>query len=194
LARSWIFDLSAKNGVRLRLGRFTHCLGAGLAATVANLSIRGKSLMTTLAENKAIAGRWFDAFWGKSSDPDVIEGLASPDLVFQSAADQTCRGSHQALAFMTKLREAIPDFYLRASEITAEREIVIVNWEGDGTHMGPAFDGLQISSLKAGSGAAVAVAGHSVIKVEEGRIAGEWVWSTNRQHQTRDELLKRFAL
>ena len=31
---------------------------------------RGKSLMTTLAENKAIAGRWFDAFWGKRSDPD----------------------------------------------------------------------------------------------------------------------------
>jgi hypothetical protein len=30
--------------------------------------------------------------------------------------------------------------------------------------------------------------------VEEGRIAGEWVWSTKRQHQTRDELLKRFAL
>jgi hypothetical protein len=56
------FDLPAKNGVRLGLGRFTHCLGAGLAATVANLSIRGKSLMTSLAENKAIAGRWFDAF------------------------------------------------------------------------------------------------------------------------------------
>jgi hypothetical protein len=76
--------LSAKNGVRLRLGPFTHCLRAGLAATVANLSIRGKSLMTTLAENKAIAGRWSDAFWGKSSDPDIIEELASPDLVFQS--------------------------------------------------------------------------------------------------------------
>src|SRR3984957_8478947 len=57
-----------------------------VAATIANLSIRGKSLMTTLAENKAIAGRWFDVFWGKSSDSDVIEELASPDLVFQSAA------------------------------------------------------------------------------------------------------------
>ena len=45
--------------------------------------------MTTLAENKAIAGRWFDAFWGKRSDPDVIEELAGPNLVFQSAADQT---------------------------------------------------------------------------------------------------------
>jgi len=44
---------------------------------------------------------------------------------------------------MTKLREAIPDFYLHASEITAEREIVIVNWEGGGTHTGPAFEGLH---------------------------------------------------
>jgi SnoaL-like polyketide cyclase len=169
-------------------------LSAGLAAAVANLSTRGKSLMTTPAENKTIAGRWFDAFWGMSSDPDVVDELASPDLVFESAADQTYRGSHQALAFVAKLREAIPDFYLRASEITTEREIVIVKWEGGGTHRGPAFDGLQIASLEAGSGAPVAVAGHSVIKVEGGRIAGEWVWSTKRQRQTRDELLKRFAL
>ena len=35
-----------------------------------------KSLMATLAENKAIAGRWFEAFWGKRSDPDVIEELS----------------------------------------------------------------------------------------------------------------------
>jgi SnoaL-like polyketide cyclase len=150
--------------------------------------------MTTLAENKAIVGRWFDAFWGKNSDPDVIEELASPDLVFECAANQTCRGRHEALAFMVKLREAIPDFFLRASEITAEREIVIVIWEGGGTHTGPAFEGLQLGSLQAGSGVLVAVAGHSVIKVEGGRIAGEWAWSTKRQHQTQNQLLKRFAL
>jgi ketosteroid isomerase-like protein len=150
--------------------------------------------MTTLAENKAIAGRWFDAFWGKRRDLDAIEDLASPDLVFESAADQTCRGRHEALAFVNNLREAIPDFYLHASEITAEREIVIVSWEAGGTHTGPAFDGLQLGSLQAGSGVMVAVAGHSVIKVENGRIAGEWVWSTKRQHQTRDELIKRSAL
>ena len=150
--------------------------------------------MTTAAENNAIVGRWFDAFWGEGSDLDIIEGLASPDLVFQSAADQICRGSLEALTFMTKLREAVPDFHLYASEITAEREIAIVNWEGGGTHTGPAFDGLQIGPLQAGSGNLVAVAGHSVIKVEEGRIAGEWVWSSKRQRRTRDELLKRFAL
>ena len=92
--------------------------------------------MTTLAENKAIAGRWFDAFWGKRGDPDVIEELAGANLVFQSAADQICRGSQEALAFMTKLREAVPDFHLSASEITAEREIVIVNWEGVGRILG----------------------------------------------------------
>jgi predicted ester cyclase len=155
---------------------------------------RGKSLMTTLAENKAIAGRWFDAFWGKRSDPDVIEELAGPNLVFQSAADQTCRGSQEALAFMTKLREAVPDFHLSVSEITAEREIVIVNWEGGGTHTGPVFEGLQVGPLPAESGHRVTVAGHSVIEVKEGRIAGEWVWSIKRQHQMRDTLLKRLAL
>ena len=53
--------------------------------------------MTTLAENKAIAGRWFDAFWGKSSDPDVIEELASPDLVFESAAESNVPGKPPGL-------------------------------------------------------------------------------------------------
>jgi predicted ester cyclase len=155
---------------------------------------RGRALMTTLADNKAIAGRWFDAFWGKRSDPDVIDELARPDLVFQSAADQTCRGSQEALAFMTKLREAVPDFHLSASEITAEREIVIVNWQGGGTHTGSAFEGLQVDPLPAGSGHLVTFAGRSVIQVKEGQIAGEWVWSIRRQHQTRDTLLKRLAL
>jgi hypothetical protein len=181
------FDLPAKNGVRRGPGPCT-------AYSSQIPMFRGKSLMTTLTENKAIAGRWFDAFWGKRSDPDVIEELAGPNLVFQSAADQTCRGSQEALAFMTKLREAVPDFHLSVSEITAEREIVIVNWEGGGTHTGPAFEGLQVGPLPAESGHLVTVAGHSVIEVKEGRIAGEWVWSIKRQHQMRDTLLKRLAL
>jgi hypothetical protein len=181
------FDLPAKNGVRRGPGPCT-------AYSSQIPMFRGKSLMTTLAENKAIAGRWFDAFWGKRSDPDVIEELAGPNLVFQSAADQTCRGSQEALAFMTKLREAVPDFHLSVSEITAEREIVIVNWEGGGTHTGPAFEGLQVGPLPAESGHLVTVAGHSVIEVKEGRIAGEWVWSIKRHHQMRDTLLKRLAL
>jgi hypothetical protein len=92
---------------------------------------------------------------------------------------------------MTKLREAVPDFHLSASEITAEREIVIMNWEGGGTHTGPAFEGLQVGPLSAGSGHLVTVA---VIEVKEGRIAAEWVWSIKRQHQMCDTWLKRMAL
>ena len=185
MARAWILICQQKT--EFAAGWDPACIGYGSQIPMS----RGKSLMTTLAENKAIAGRWFDAFWGKRSDPDVIEELAGPNLVFQSAADQTCRGSQEALAFMTKLREAVPDFHLSASEITAEREIVIVNWEGGGTHTGPAFEGLQVGPLPAGSGHLVTVAGHSVIEVKEGRIAGEWVWSIKRQHQMRDTLLQR---
>jgi SnoaL-like polyketide cyclase len=188
MARSWILICQQKT--EFAAGRDPACIAYGSQIPM----FRGKSLMTTLAENKAIAGRWFDAFWGKRSAPDAIEELARPDLVFQSAADQTCRGSQEALAFMTKLREAIPDFHLSTSETTAEREIVIVNWEGGGTHTGPAFEGLQVGPLPAESGHLVTVAGHSVIEVKEGRIAGEWVWSIKRQHQMRDTLLKRLAL
>jgi hypothetical protein len=188
MARAWILICPQKT--EFAAGWDPACIGYGSQIPMS----RGKSLMTTLAENKAIAGRWFDAFWGKRSDPDVIDELARPDLVFQSAADQTCRGSQEALAFMTKLREAVPDFHLSASEITAEREIVIVNWQGGGTHTGPAFEGLQVDPLPAGSRHLVTVVGHSVIEVKEGRIAGEWVWSIKRQDQMRDTLLKRLAL
>jgi SnoaL-like polyketide cyclase len=76
--------------------------------------------MTSPTQNKAIAARWFDAFWGQHSDPDVVEELASPDLVFESSTDQTYLGSHEALAFMAKLREAFPDFHLDVGDITAE--------------------------------------------------------------------------
>jgi hypothetical protein len=120
---------------------------------------------------------------------------SSPALTWCSRAQPIKpAGKPEALAFMTKLREAVPDFHLSASEITAEREIVIVNWQGGGTHTGSAFEGLQVDPLPAGSRHLVTVVGHSVIEVKEGRIAGEWVWSIKRQDQMRDTLLKRLAL
>jgi hypothetical protein len=61
---------------------------------------------------------------------------------------------------------------------------------GGGTHTGPTFEGLQIDPLPVGSRNLIEVAGHSVIKVKESRIAEEWVWSVNRQQQMRETWLK----
>jgi predicted ester cyclase len=50
---------------------------------------------------------------------------------------------------------------------------VVGQWEGGGTHTGPAFDDLPIGSLPAGSGKKMHFTGTTVLRVENGMIAEE---------------------
>ncbi len=39
--------------------------------------------MSAIDQNKAIVGRWFTEFWGKSCNLGVVDDLAAPDMLLQ---------------------------------------------------------------------------------------------------------------
>jgi hypothetical protein len=70
-------------------------------------------------------------------------------------------------------------------ELAADREFVLVHWQGQGTHRGPAFDDFSIGPWPTASGKVFHLAGHSGIKLFGGKVVEEAIWSAQRLEQTR---------
>ena len=91
-------------------------------------------------DNKAIVGRWFTEFWGKTCNLAVVDELAAPDMLLQYSLHEPRRGRDDIKAFMTDFRAAFPDLnFWGAADLIAEGDYVVGRWEGGGTHTGPAF-------------------------------------------------------
>jgi predicted ester cyclase len=128
----------------------------------------------SVEENKAIVGRWFTEFWGAHFNPEVIDELAAPDIRFSYSLHAPRRGRDQVRAFATTFREAFPDLnFWGTADLIGEGDYVIGQWEGGGTHTGPAFSDLPVGSLPADSGARMHFTGVTIIKVENGLIVEE---------------------
>lgn len=142
--------------------------------------------MDTEALNKAIAGRWFTSFWGGASDLAVVDELATPDVVLQySMRDRLC-GHSAVKGFMAGFREAFPDLrFQRTGALIADRDIVVVRWQGGGTHAGSAFHDFNFGPWPTASGRRIALSGHTAVRLEDGLIAEEAVWSAERKIQLR---------
>ena len=65
--------------------------------------------MSKLDDNKAIVGRWFTEFWGKTPNLAVIDEIAAPDMLLQYSLHEPRRGREDIKAFMTDFRRAFPD-------------------------------------------------------------------------------------
>jgi predicted ester cyclase len=125
-------------------------------------------------ENKAVVGRWFNEFWGADFNPDVIDDLAEADIRFEYSMHAPCRGRDEVRAFAQKFRASFPDLkFWGTAELLGEGDYVVGQWEGGGTHTGPAFDDLPLGSLAAGSGRQMHFTGTTVLKVVDGRIVEE---------------------
>jgi len=48
--------------------------------------------MNKAEDNKAIVGRWFTEFWGKTCNLGVVEELAAPDMLLQYSLHEPRRG------------------------------------------------------------------------------------------------------
>jgi SnoaL-like polyketide cyclase len=104
-------------------------------------------------QNKAIVGRWFTEFWGNPWNPAVVDELAAPDIRFEYSMHAPRRGREDVKKFATEFRAAFPDLnFWGTADLIAEGDYVVGQWEGGGTHTGPAFSDLPIGSLPAGSG------------------------------------------
>lgn len=130
--------------------------------------------MSKEEDNKAIIGRWFTQFWGKTYDPAIVDELAAPDMLLQYSLHAPRRGREDIKAFMGDFRRAFPDLNFQgAADLIAEGDYVVGRWQGGGTHSGPAFGDFLMGSLPAATGRKMAFTGTTVLRVKNGKIAEE---------------------
>src|SRR5499427_3083315 len=130
--------------------------------------------MNKQENNKAIVGRWFTEFWGKNVDLAVVDEIASADMLLKYSLHEPRRGRHDIKAFMTDFRAAFPDLnFWGTADLIAEGDYVVGQWEGGGTHTGPAFRDFLIGALPAATGRKMRFTGTTVLRIEGGKIVEE---------------------
>ena len=95
-------------------------------------------------------------------------------MLLKYSLHQPRRGRDDIKAFMTDFRKAFPDLnFWGTADLIAEGDYVVGQWEGGGTHTGPAFSDFLQGSLPAASGRKMRFTGMTVLRVDNGRIAEE---------------------
>jgi predicted ester cyclase len=130
--------------------------------------------MSKESDNKAVVGRWFTDLWGKKVNLAVIDEIAAPDMLLKYSLHAPRRGRDDIRAFMTDFRAAFPDLnFWGTADLIAEGDYVVGQWEGGGTHSGPAFNDFLVGGLPAATGRKMHFTGITVLKVVNGKIAEE---------------------
>jgi predicted ester cyclase len=125
-------------------------------------------------DNKAIVGRWFTDFWGKTCNLGIVDQLAAPDMLLRYSLHAPRRGHEDIKAFMTGFREAFPDLHFwGAADLVAEGDVVVGRWEGGGTHSGSAFSDFLVGALPARTGRKMKFTGTTVLRLKDGKIVEE---------------------
>jgi predicted ester cyclase len=125
-------------------------------------------------DNKAIVGRWFTRFWGEKYDPGIIDEIAAPDMLLKYSLHEPRRGREDIKAFMTGFRTAFPDLnFWGVTGLIAEGDYVVGQWDGGGTHTGPAFSDFLAGSLPAATGRKMRFTGTTVLRLKDGKIIEE---------------------
>jgi predicted ester cyclase len=130
--------------------------------------------MSKEEDNKAVVGRWFTEFWGKSVNLGVVDEIAAPDMLLKYSLHEPRRGRDDIKAFMTNFRAGFPDLnFWGTADLIAEDDYVVGQWEGGGTHAGPAFNDFLNGGLPAATGRKMHFTGITVLKVINGKIVEE---------------------
>jgi predicted ester cyclase len=125
-------------------------------------------------DNKAIVGRWFTNFWGKNCNLGIVDEIAAPDMLLHYSLHEPRRGHKDIKAFMTDFRKAFPDLsFGGVADLIAEGDYVVGQWEGGGTHTGPAFSDFLAGSLPAKTGRRMHFTGTTILRVQNGKITEE---------------------
>lgn len=75
---------------------------------------------------------------------------------------------------MTDFRKAFPDLHFwGTADLIAEGDYVVGQWDGGGTHSGPAFSDFIQGSLSANTGRKMRFTGITILKVVDGKIVEE---------------------
>jgi predicted ester cyclase len=135
---------------------------------------RGAFAMSKEEDNKAVVGQWFTEFWGKGFNLAVVDEIAAPDMLLKYSLHEPRRGRKDIKAFITDFRAAFPDLnFWGTADLLAEGDYVVGQWEGGGTHTGPAFSDFLAGGLPAATGRKLRFTGTTVLKVIDGKIVEE---------------------
>ena len=105
--------------------------------------------MSKEEDNKAVVGRWFTEFWGKDVDLAVVDEIAAPEMLLKYSLHEPRRGRDDIKAFMSDFRTAFPDLnFWGTADLIAEGDYVVGQWEGGGTHTGPAFNDFLVGGFR----------------------------------------------
>jgi predicted ester cyclase len=130
--------------------------------------------MSLQDDNKAIVGRWFTDFWGERCNLAVVDDIAAADMLLKYSLHEPRKGRADIRAFMTDFRAAFRDLrFWGTADLIAEGDYVVGQWEGGGTHTGPAFGDFLAGSLPANSGRNMRFTGVTVLKLKAGKIVEE---------------------
>ena len=130
--------------------------------------------MSLQDDNKAVVGRWFTDFWGKTYDLSVVDEIAAPDMLLKYSLHEPRKGHEDIKAFMTDFRAAFPDLnFWGTADLIAEGDYVVGQWEGGGTHSGPAFKDFLSGALPANTGQKMRFTGTTILKIKDGKILEE---------------------
>jgi predicted ester cyclase len=130
--------------------------------------------MSKEESNKAVVVRWFTEFWGKDVNLAVVDEIAGANMLLRYSLHEPRRGRDDIKAFMTGFRAAFPDLnFWGTADLIAEGDYVVGQWEGGGTHTGPAFADFLVGGLAAATGRKMHFTGTTVLKVIDGKIVEE---------------------
>jgi len=125
-------------------------------------------------DNKAVVGRWFTDFWGKTCNLGVVDEIATPDMLLKYSLHEPRKGREDIKAFMTDFRAAFPDLnFWGTADLIAEGDYVVGQWEGGGTHSGPAFKDFLSGALPANTGRKMRFTGTTILRIKDGKILEE---------------------
>src|SRR5467141_2586113 len=113
--------------------------------------------MSKESDNKAIVGRWFTDFWGKTCNLNIVDELVAPDMLLQYSLHEPRRGRDDIKAFMTDFRKA---FTLSAVGKVVARTLGLPS-------------DFLVGSLPANTGRKMKFTGTTVLKLKDGKIVEE---------------------
>ena len=141
--------------------------------------------MTT--QNKTIARRFFEEIiatgdWSRA-DQIVLQNI----VMHHPSSPEPVAGLDAVSGFIGAFRAGFPDFNMKVEDVFGEDDKVAVRWQMTGTHNADLF-GIPPSGKK------VTIPGTSIVRLENGKIAEDWVnedsdrndWqsdSANRSHK-----------
>lgn len=116
--------------------------------------------------NLALVERWTIEVWN-GQDLDVIDEIASPDIVHHGGAFPDAHGVEAVKEGVTGQLAAFPDIDLAIDETITDGDLVVVRWSGTGTLEGE-FVGHPPT------GAEVPISGINIYHVSCGKVVESW--------------------